>query len=74
MFPVRERLRLSPVCPLILPYHVALDLAREQARGSDKIGTTGRGIGPAHEDKVARRGLRLGDLLDLVHLRRSCVP
>lgn len=62
--PVRERLRLSPACPLILPYHVALDLAREQARGSDKIGTTGRGIGPAYEDKVARRGLRLGDLLD----------
>lgn len=62
--PVRQRLRLSPACPLILPYHVALDLAREQARGSDKIGTTGRGIGPAYEDKVARRGLRLGDLLD----------
>lgn len=62
--PVRQRLRLSPACPLILPYHVALDLAREQARGDDKIGTTGRGIGPAYEDKVARRGLRLGDLLD----------
>jgi adenylosuccinate synthase len=62
--PVRERLRLSPACPLILPYHVALDQARESARGSAKIGTTGRGIGPAYEDKVARRGLRLGDLLD----------
>jgi adenylosuccinate synthase len=62
--PVRQRLRLSPACPLILPYHVALDLARELARGNDKIGTTGRGIGPAYEDKVARRGLRLGDLLD----------
>ncbi len=62
--PVRERLRLSPACPLILPYHVALDQAREIARGADKIGTTGRGIGPAYEDKVARRGLRLGDLLD----------
>lgn len=62
--PVRERLRLSPNCPLILPYHVALDQAREKARGNDKIGTTGRGIGPAYEDKVARRGLRLGDLLD----------
>ena len=62
--PVRERLRLSPACPLILPYHVALDQARELARGADKIGTTGRGIGPAYEDKVARRGLRLGDLLD----------
>lgn len=63
--PVRERLRLSPACPLILPYHVALDVARESARGDAKIGTTGRGIGPAYEDKVARRGLRLGDLLDL---------
>jgi adenylosuccinate synthase len=62
--PVRERLRLSAACPLILPYHVALDHAREAARGKDKIGTTGRGIGPAYEDKVARRGLRLGDLLD----------
>lgn len=60
----RERLRLSPACPLILPYHVALDQARECARGNAKIGTTGRGIGPAYEDKVARRGLRLGDLLD----------
>lgn len=62
--PVRERLRLSPACPLILPYHVALDQARELARGNAKLGTTGRGIGPAYEDKVARRGLRLGDLLD----------
>ncbi len=62
--PVRDRLRLSPACPLILPYHVALDQAREAARGSAKIGTTGRGIGPAYEDKVSRRGLRLGDLLD----------
>jgi len=62
--PVRERLRLSPACPLILPYHVALDQAREAKRGNEKIGTTGRGIGPAYEDKVARRGLRLGDLQD----------
>jgi adenylosuccinate synthase len=62
--PVRERLRLSPACPLILPYHVALDQAREIARGNAKIGTTGRGIGPAYEDKVARRGLRLGDLMN----------
>ena len=62
--PVRERLRLSPACPLILPYHIALDQAREKKRGNDKIGTTGRGIGPAYEDKVARRGLRLGDLFD----------
>ncbi len=60
--PVRERLRISPACPLILPYHVALDQAREAKRGNEKIGTTGRGIGPAYEDKVARRGLRLGDL------------
>ncbi|MFK8019677.1 MAG: adenylosuccinate synthase [Pseudomonadales bacterium] len=60
--PVRERLRLSAACPLILPVHVALDNARESARGDAKIGTTGRGIGPAYEDKVARRGLRLGDL------------
>ncbi len=61
--PVRERLRLSPACPLILPYHIALDQAREIARGKAKIGTTGRGIGPAYEDKVARRGLRLSDLM-----------
>lgn len=61
--PVRERLRLSSACPLILPYHAALDQAREAKRGKDKIGTTGRGIGPAYEDKVARRGVRLGDLL-----------
>ncbi|HUH38329.1 MAG TPA: adenylosuccinate synthase [Spongiibacteraceae bacterium] len=60
--PVRDRLRISPACPLILPFHVALDQARESARGEAKIGTTGRGIGPAYEDKVARRGLRLGDL------------
>ncbi len=60
--PVRERLRISAACPLILPYHVRLDLAREKARGSAAIGTTGRGIGPAYEDKVARRALRLADL------------
>lgn len=60
--PVRERLRISPACPLILPYHVALDQAREKARGEAKIGTTGRGIGPAYEDKVSRRGLRVADL------------
>ncbi|PCK09432.1 MAG: adenylosuccinate synthase [Alteromonadaceae bacterium] len=62
--PVRERLKLSPSCPLILPYHSALDVAREARLGDDKIGTTGRGIGPAYEDKVSRRGIRLGDLLD----------
>ena len=60
--PVFERLRISPGCPLILPSHVALDLAREKARGSLAIGTTGRGIGPAYEDKVARRALRVSDL------------
>jgi adenylosuccinate synthase len=61
--PVRQRLRISSACPLILPYHVALDQAREAARGNAKIGTTGRGIGPAYEDKVARRSVRLGDLM-----------
>lgn len=61
--PVRERLSISEACPLLLPYHVTLDQAREQARGASKIGTTGRGIGPAYEDKVARRGLRVNDLL-----------
>lgn len=59
---VRNRLHISPACALILPYHIALDQAREAARGAAKIGTTGRGIGPAYEDKVARRGLRVGDL------------
>jgi adenylosuccinate synthase len=61
--PVRERLKISGACPLILPYHIALDHARERARGKAAIGTTGRGIGPAYEDKVSRRGLRLADLL-----------
>ena len=69
--PVRERLKISPACPLILPYHVALDQAREAKRGNDKIGTTGRGIGPAYEDKVARRGLRLGDLQDRQRFARK---
>lgn len=62
--PVRERLLISEACPLILPYHIALDQAREKARGNKAIGTTGRGIGPAYEDKVARRGLRVGDLFN----------
>ncbi len=61
--PARERLLISAACPLILPYHVSLDLAREKARGAEAIGTTGRGIGPAYEDKAARRALRVGDLL-----------
>jgi len=62
--PVREQLRISTACALILPYHVALDNAREQAKNTTTIGTTGRGIGPAYEDKIARRGLRVADLLD----------
>src|SRR6266581_4244068 len=57
------RLKISEACPLILPYHQAIDLAREAAKGENKIGTTGRGIGPCYEDKVARRALRLQDLL-----------
>jgi adenylosuccinate synthase len=61
---VESRLKISAACPLILPSHIALDLAREKARGNDKIGTTGRGIGPTYEDKVARRGLRISDLFD----------
>ncbi len=65
--PVRERLGISAACALILPYHVALDQAREVARGAKAIGTTGRGIGPAYEDKAARRGIRLGELLDGAH-------
>jgi adenylosuccinate synthase len=60
--PVAERLRISPACPLILPSHIALDHARERARGAAAIGTTGRGIGPAYEDKVSRRALRISDL------------
>ncbi|RDE74026.1 adenylosuccinate synthase [Haemophilus sputorum] len=61
---VRDRLKISEACPLILPYHIAMDHARENALGKNKIGTTGRGIGPAYEDKVARRGLRVSDLFD----------
>jgi adenylosuccinate synthase len=61
--PVYERLRISPNCALILPSHIALDRARERAQGANAIGTTGRGIGPAYEDKVARRAVRVADLL-----------
>jgi adenylosuccinate synthase len=61
---VRQKLGISPACPVILGCHEALDLAREKARGRRAIGTTGRGIGPAYEDKVARHGLRLADLAD----------
>ncbi len=60
--PVSDRLGISPACPLIVSSHIALDQAREAARGNDAIGTTGRGIGPAYEDKVARRALRVSDL------------
>src|ERR1700740_771938 len=62
--PVFERLAVSPHCPLILPSHVLLDQARERARGANAIGTTRRGIGPAYEDKVARRAVRVADLFD----------
>ncbi len=62
--PVLERLRVSPLCPLILSSHIALDRARERAQGANAIGTTGRGIGPAYEDKVARRAVRVCDLFD----------
>ena len=65
----RDRLYVSEGCPLILPYHILLDQAREKSRGKSAIGTTGRGIGPAYEDKVARRGLRLGDLMNI----KSCI-
>ncbi len=65
--PVSDRLKISAACPLILPYHIALDQAREAKRGNKKIGTTGRGIGPAYEDKVARRGIRLGELMHEAH-------
>ena len=61
---VRDRMMISLDCPIIMPYHVALDQSVEQRRGNQKIGTTGRGIGPAYEDKVGRRGIRLRDLLD----------
>ncbi|RKS84478.1 adenylosuccinate synthetase [Orbus hercynius] len=62
---VKDRLLISEACPLILPSHIALDQAKEKAMGKKAIGTTGRGIGPAYEDKAARRGLRVGDLRDL---------
>lgn len=61
--PVRQRLKISEACALILPIHIVLDQVRERAQGKNAIGTTGRGIGPAYEDKIARRGIRAGDLL-----------
>ena len=66
--PAAERVKVSDACPLILPYHAVLDRAREAARGAVAIGTTGRGIGPAYEDKAARRAMRVGDLLDPARL------
>ena len=66
---VEGRLKIAPTCTVILPYHVALDQAREATRGAGKIGTTGRGIGPAYEDKVARRAIRMVDLLDTDKLK-----
>jgi len=68
---VRDRLHISDACTLILPYHVALDQAREKAANKHAIGTTGRGIGPAYEDKVARRAVRVGDLYEPAVLRHK---
>jgi adenylosuccinate synthase len=65
---VKDRLKISAACPVVMPYHVALDRAREAKRGDAKIGTTGRGIGPTYEDKIARRAIRVGDLLDKASL------
>jgi len=65
--PARQRIVISEACPLILPYHIALDQARELARGSKAIGTTGRGIGPCYEDKEARRGIRVGEMMQAEH-------
>ncbi|MCU7830571.1 MAG: adenylosuccinate synthase [Candidatus Thiodiazotropha sp. (ex Myrtea sp. 'scaly one' KF741663)] len=66
--PAASRMGISESCPLILPYHIALDAARERARGKKAIGTTGRGIGPAYEDKISRRGIRLGEIFDTPHI------
>ena len=71
---VADRLKVSPACPLILTSHARLDHAREVARGHEAIGTTGRGIGPAYEDKVARRALRVSDLFDSGRLRSQLAP
>ncbi len=64
----KSRMGISESCPVILPYHIALDHAREAARGKKAIGTTGRGIGPCYEDKISRRGIRLGEMFDSAHL------
>jgi len=68
---VRDRLLISQAAPIIMPYHIKLDQLREAGKGEQAIGTTGRGIGPAYEDKVARRGLRMGDLCDKADLREK---
>jgi adenylosuccinate synthase len=68
---VRPRLKISPATPLIMPYHIAIDQAREKAAGKSAIGTTGRGIGPAYEDKVARRGIRVADLKYHIELKEK---
>jgi len=72
--PARQRLKISAACPLVLSSHVALDHARERERGKSAIGTTGRGIGPAYEDKISRRGLRVGDLYDSAHFATLMEP
>lgn len=66
---VKSRLKISSAAPIIMPYHILLDQLREKAKGGKAIGTTGRGIGPAYEDKVARRGIRFGDLFDPPRLK-----
>ncbi len=66
---VRTRLKISRAAPIIMPYHIILDQLREKAKGGKAIGTTGRGIGPAYEDKIARRGIRFGDLFDPQRLK-----
>jgi len=68
---VKSRLKISRAAPIIMPYHIVLDQLRERAKGGKAIGTTGRGIGPAYEDKVARRGIRFGDLLEPQRLKEK---
>jgi len=68
---VQSRLYISKAAPVIMPYHIKLDQLRELKKGKKAIGTTGRGIGPAYEDKVARRGIRIGDLLDAELLKEK---
>src|SRR5439155_22112668 len=70
---VRDRLWISNRAHLILPFHRAIEQASEEARGEDRVGTTLRGIGPAYEDKMGRRGLRVGDLLDFESFRRRAL-